>query len=472
MKKIKYLALTSAVTLAAAAVFAGMSAAGALLAFGDMNGDGKVTASDARIILRHAARLENIEDALLPAADADGDGRISASDARTVLRYAAKLIDKMDGEEKYSKTAGGFESEKTTTEKPTNTTAEPTDEVTRPTDETTKPTENPTETTTKNGEVSTKPTDEIDSSYEKIYSEVLNTYRNAFANNYYPNEDNSVWEEDEFDISKFSPDIELSFGGINSPLYYAYYDISNDGIPELIIGLGTEYSAGDHIMDIFGCENGEVKRLFALSTFGARANYQINTDGYICVYGSGGAYYSGETYYFLEKNSASPILKENFELDYSGNKTKYFSGSESNMKEITQEEYNSTVSEFGKSAELEWNTLCEIKLYEAQFSVRGENGINSGYQQLLVTNETEDELTVVYRQVGNGKYPPVYLRPGTAFKVKKNGEISNVKWTDRSGYEFIGTVSYEDGYFSLAYETNSPNSMVRQCTGAVFELKN
>lgn len=458
MKKINYLALTSAVTLVAAAVFAGMSAAGALPAFGDMNGDGKVTASDARIILRHAARLENIEDALLPAADADGDGRISVSDARTVLRYAAKLIDKMDGEEKYSKTADGSESEKTTTEKPTSITTEPT--------------ENPTETTTKNGEVSTKPTDEIDSSYEKMYSEVLNTYRNAFANNYYPNEDNSIWEEDEFDISKFSPEIELSLGGINNPLKYTYYDISNDGIPELIICLDTEYSVRYHIVDIFGCENGEVKRLFALSTFGARANYQINTDGYICVYGSGGAYYSGETYYFLEKNSASPILKGDFVFDHSGNKTKYFSGSESNMKESTQEEYNSTVSEFGQKAELEWNTLCEIKLYQSEFSVRGENGINSGYQQLLVTNETENELTVVYRQVGKVGNSPVYLRPGTAFKVKKNGEISNVKWTDRSGYEFIGTVSYEDGYFSLAYETNSPNSMVRQCTGAVFELKN
>ncbi len=472
MKRIKYLALTSAVTLATAAVFAGTSAAGALPAFGDMNGDGKVTASDARIILRHAARLENIEDSLLPAADADGDGRISASDARMVLRYAAKLIDKMDGEEKYSKTADNSESEKTTTEKPTSTTAEPTDEVTRPTDETTNPTENPTETTTKNGEVSTNPTDEIDSSYEKMYSEVLNTYRNAFANNYYPNEDKSIWEEDEFDISKFSPDIEQSFGGINSPLYYAYYDISNDGVPELIISLDSGYTNGEHIVDILGYENGEVKRLFALSTFAVRAEYSINTDGYIRFYGTGGAKYSGETYYQLGKNSATPTLIENFAFEFGNNTTKYFSGSESDMYEITQEEYDSTVSKFGEFVNFESNILCEIKLYESEFSVRGENGINSGYQQLLVTNETEDELTVVYRQVGNGKYPPVYLRPGTAFKVKKNGEKSNVKWTDQSGYEFIGTVSYEDGYFSLAYETNSPNSMVRQCTGAIFELKN
>ncbi len=50
---------------------------------GDVDGDGKVTAEDARLILRASVGLEEV---LLEAGDMDGDGKITASDARDVLR--------------------------------------------------------------------------------------------------------------------------------------------------------------------------------------------------------------------------------------------------------------------------------------------------------------------------------------------------------------------------------------------------
>lgn len=50
---------------------------------GDADGDGKVTASDARLILRAAVGLEEVP---LEAGDFDGDGKITASDARAALR--------------------------------------------------------------------------------------------------------------------------------------------------------------------------------------------------------------------------------------------------------------------------------------------------------------------------------------------------------------------------------------------------
>lgn len=103
--------------------------------------------------------------------------------------------------------------------------------------------------------------------------------------------------------------------------------------------------------------------------------------------------------------------------------------------------------------------------------MRGENEINKGYQQLAVTNETADELTAAYTQVGESGYP-VYIYPSTVFKVKKNGEKSNIKWTDKAGSEFTGTVSYQDGNFTLSYETNSPDSKIKQCTGATLHLRN
>jgi len=58
---------------------------------GDVDGDGRVTAADARLILRRAAKIIKFtmeQDAL---ADVDEDGKITAADARKVLRVSAQL---------------------------------------------------------------------------------------------------------------------------------------------------------------------------------------------------------------------------------------------------------------------------------------------------------------------------------------------------------------------------------------------
>ena len=58
---------------------------------GDLNGDGKVTAVDARIALLIASKLQKATAEQLEAGDIDGDGKISAKDARQILRMAAKV---------------------------------------------------------------------------------------------------------------------------------------------------------------------------------------------------------------------------------------------------------------------------------------------------------------------------------------------------------------------------------------------
>ena len=58
---------------------------------GDANGDGRVNARDARLLLRYAAGLVGEEELDLAASDYNGDGRVNARDARAVLRYAAGL---------------------------------------------------------------------------------------------------------------------------------------------------------------------------------------------------------------------------------------------------------------------------------------------------------------------------------------------------------------------------------------------
>ena len=58
---------------------------------GDTNGDGRVTVSDARAILRYMAGLTEEGEVNEAAADFNGDGRVTVSDARAILRHIAGL---------------------------------------------------------------------------------------------------------------------------------------------------------------------------------------------------------------------------------------------------------------------------------------------------------------------------------------------------------------------------------------------
>ena len=63
---------------------------------GDIDGDGKITASDARTALRAAVGLEELAAFEQALADADLDEKITASDARLILRAAVGLEDPAD----------------------------------------------------------------------------------------------------------------------------------------------------------------------------------------------------------------------------------------------------------------------------------------------------------------------------------------------------------------------------------------
>ena len=58
---------------------------------GDVNGNGTVNAADARLALRAAASLENLDEASFYAADVNFDNKVNAADARMILRVSAGL---------------------------------------------------------------------------------------------------------------------------------------------------------------------------------------------------------------------------------------------------------------------------------------------------------------------------------------------------------------------------------------------
>ncbi len=90
MKKSRLITMMTALFLVAVLSVSSLSgsAAGYL---GDVNGDGKVSTSDARLILRHAVKLDDIPEAFLTAANVDQKGDINTSDARLALRMAVEL---------------------------------------------------------------------------------------------------------------------------------------------------------------------------------------------------------------------------------------------------------------------------------------------------------------------------------------------------------------------------------------------
>ena len=56
---------------------------------GDVDGDGKVTAADARKALRASAKLEELTEEERAVADINGDGKVTAADAREILKESA-----------------------------------------------------------------------------------------------------------------------------------------------------------------------------------------------------------------------------------------------------------------------------------------------------------------------------------------------------------------------------------------------
>ena len=67
-------------------------------AFGDLNGDGKVSTTDAVMILRYVAGLAALTTYQLDAADVIPNGTVDIGDAVRILRFEAKLDDTLVGD--------------------------------------------------------------------------------------------------------------------------------------------------------------------------------------------------------------------------------------------------------------------------------------------------------------------------------------------------------------------------------------
>ncbi len=68
---------------------------GAVIAVGDVNGDGKVNNLDATAVLKYDAGITELNDTEAAAADANGDAKVNNLDATMILKYDAGIIDSL-----------------------------------------------------------------------------------------------------------------------------------------------------------------------------------------------------------------------------------------------------------------------------------------------------------------------------------------------------------------------------------------
>lgn len=101
-RKKKLLSLLLAI-LFAAPLFPAARLNAAALMKGDVSGDGKIQAEDARLCLRRAVGLETYAKGSekYKACDYDGDGNVTAADARLILRAAVGLKDDTPAQQKF-----------------------------------------------------------------------------------------------------------------------------------------------------------------------------------------------------------------------------------------------------------------------------------------------------------------------------------------------------------------------------------
>ena len=87
----KYFSLFLALVMLVTAIPFGALTASAASTKGDGNGDGQVTAMDARLALRYVAGLETLTNEQIRTLDLDGNAKLTAIDARMILREVAGL---------------------------------------------------------------------------------------------------------------------------------------------------------------------------------------------------------------------------------------------------------------------------------------------------------------------------------------------------------------------------------------------
>jgi len=211
-----------------------------------------------------------------------------------------------------------------------------------------------------------------------LFSDLLAQYREIVENQYFM-DDRWLGELQEQELSTdwlwwLNWQTHMNDGSI--PAYFAFYDINNNGIPDLILGSGTEHRST--VLGIHTWVDGETYLLEINphgSWLGERSNIFISQDGIIVNSGSSSALSGGATFFEISTDGRSvDIVDElwhdlhevfdwgdDWDEDLWGapdDRRGFFRGDE----EITEEEYDEIFLQFFGVRSEQWDVAWENEL--------------------------------------------------------------------------------------------------------------
>lgn len=201
----------------------------------------------------------------------------------------------------------------------------------------------------------------FDAVIREAYSEILNAYQELVDNHFFLN---MIDQADRLEEWTSTPNIMLNMflmedihmyniGWRDSlpTLYYAFFDVDGNGIPELFIG-----SRG--IIHVFTWHGGQVYDLFQTDSFGERVNVSVRENGMFSVFGTEGWDMYGYNFYRISPEMNSLLLVETVSRRDHGET--YFRGSWGANEEITAYEFAEIVKSFTGYEPASWSVGIQL----------------------------------------------------------------------------------------------------------------
>lgn len=191
---------------------------------------------------------------------------------------------------------------------------------------------------------------------DSVYWPVIAQYREAAANNMYA----ELFESGDWSAKGEFVNMELLNNSRNFDesmpfhVYYAVYDINQDGTEEFFIGAGVD-AENVNLYDMFTNDGQQIIPLFEVGMFGYRSSLNVYADDSFAVYASGGAATNSLSYYTLPAQGTEPVLSEEYGMLDGACYHKDETGA---TLELSQEEYYEKEGQFWQNRKaFQWNEI-------------------------------------------------------------------------------------------------------------------